>query len=91
MKRGFLGTCWLLLLLVLFSTPLWSQAANGSLTGIVVDETAGVVPGAEVTLTSQASEKSFTKVSSEGGTFTFPALVPGLYDLRAELSGSRPT
>lgn len=87
MKRGFLGTCWLLLLLVLFSTPLWSQAANGSLTGIVVDETAGVVPGAEVALTSQASEKSFTKVSSEGGTFTFPALVPGLYDLRAELSG----
>ena len=56
MKRGFLGTCWLLLLLVLFSTPLWSQAANGSLTGIVVDETAGVVPGAEVALTSQASE-----------------------------------
>ena len=87
MKRGFLGTCWLLLLLVHFSTPLWSQAANGSLTGIVVDESGGVVPGAEITLTSEASGKSFTRISSEGGTFTIPALVPELYSLRAELTG----
>ena len=87
MKRGFLGACSLLLLLVHFSTPLWSQAANGSLTSIVVDESGGVVPGAEITLTSQGSGRSFTRISSEGGAFTFPGLVPGLYSLRAELTG----
>ena len=87
MKRGFLRIGWLLCLLAHSSGPLWSQAANGSLTGIVVDESGGVVPGAEISLTSQASARSFTKISSAGGTFTFPALVPGLYSLRAELTG----
>lgn len=91
MKRSvFLIFPVVLLLLVgfLLQNPLlWAQATLGSISGKVEDTTGAVIPGAEVILVNEASGQETAKVSGESGTFSFPALTPGLYTVRVSLTG----
>ncbi len=75
------------LLGALFTTAAFSQAANGRLSVSISDSTGGTVPGAEVTVTSQATGRSYTGISSDLGNLTFPSLLPGLYEVRVSLDG----
>ena len=62
---------------------------TGTVSGLVVDTSGQVVPGATLTLTNEASAVARTAVSDERGAFTFRAVPPGSYTVRIELSGFR--
>lgn len=72
---------------LLCAMPSFPQAATGVISGTVVDESGAVVPGAEVSITSAATSRVTNKISSEVGTFVFPALTPGIYKLTARIVG----
>jgi hypothetical protein len=66
---------------------MWAQesAVSGNVSGVVVDSTGAVVPGASLTLTGQAGTKSAQ--STEQGQFTFSQLAPGTYSVKVERQG----
>ena len=76
-----------LLAAALTVAPAFSQAANGSITGSVRDQSGGAVPGAEVKVTSQGSGRVSSAISSDVGSFNVPALIPGLYSVEISLTG----
>jgi hypothetical protein len=61
----------------------------GTITGEVKDESGASVPGATVTAQSVATNAVRTQVSNQAGTYTFPAMPPGTYRVKAELQGFR--
>jgi hypothetical protein len=63
-----------------------AQAAAGAVRGAVRDGDA-VVPGVTVILLNEATSASRETVTNDAGDFSFPAVVPGAYTLRASLPG----
>lgn len=73
-----------MLSLLLISAPALAQTT--SVSGKVVDQSGGVVPGVTVTLTAVTGAVK-TTVTNEVGSFQFPQLAPGTYAIKAELAG----
>jgi Carboxypeptidase regulatory-like domain/TonB dependent receptor/TonB-dependent Receptor Plug Domain len=74
--------------LVASVVPTFGQgSATAEFNGSVVDQSGAVLPGAAITLTEESTGLTRTAVSSDGGRFVLPALQPGVYTVRAELSG----
>src|SRR5688572_30177044 len=63
-----------------------AQSFYGGVRGATRDAT-GVVPGAALTLTNQATAVSLTTVTNDVGEYAFPNTPPGVYTLTATLSG----
>ena len=63
----------------------FAQETTGTLSGRLADSQGLAVPGATITVTGPQGPKSF--VSDAEGRFSAPFLVPGTYDIRAELQG----
>lgn len=53
--------------------------ASSSLIGTVVDQSGGVIPGADVLVKNDATGAEFKTITNENGLFTIPALDPGVY------------
>ena len=68
----------------------YAQSSTATLSGIVIDESNAVVPGVKVTVL--ATSTGFQRENTTGGEgqFSFPALQPGRYSVRAELQGFTP-
>ena len=82
MSRPVLGVVvWLAL-----CAPAYSQTL-GTITGEVKDESGATVPGATVTAQNVATNAVRTQVSNVTGNYTFPAMPPGMYQVKAELQG----
>ena len=64
-----------------------AQGTTSRVTGVITDQSGGVVPGATVALTNDATGVSFTAVSTAAGAYTFEAIQVGTYSLTVELSG----
>jgi outer membrane receptor protein involved in Fe transport len=79
MKRLFLA------LAVVLTPALPAAAQTASLSGTVVDQSGGVVPGATVLLTSPGIRLS--AVSGSRGEYRFTALAPGTYQITVTLVG----
>lgn len=61
---------------------------TATLTGTVADSSGAVLPGATVTVSADTLiGGSRTTTTAATGTYRFPALPPGLYTVKAELSG----
>ena len=75
--------------LALSSGPAFAQA-TGSITGTVLDQDALVLPGVTVVATNTDTGATRETVTSGTGNFTIPALIPGPYEVRAELAGFDP-
>ena len=65
----------------------WAQNISSSVKGVVADSSGAVVVGATCTLTNQASKQVATAISSNDGSFTFPNVLAGNYDLRIQAGG----
>ena len=70
-----------------FTRPLRAQIDMGGVAGTVTDPTGAVAPGAELTLTNEATGVSQKGRSTSSGTYTFEAVPAGSYSLKVELSG----
>src|SRR5918996_5229060 len=69
-------------------TPLaLAQGTTGSINGTVQDNTGAVLPGVTVTASGPAIMGVQSTVTNAQGQYRFPALPPGTYQVRYELSG----
>jgi hypothetical protein len=75
------------LLLGTLVAPLHAQTPSGEISGVVTDTTGSAVPGVTITLTNQATNAVRVAYTNTTGIYVLPALQPGLYTLKAELSG----
>src|SRR5688572_777208 len=73
---------------VALSTPAYAQTL-GTITGEVKDASGAALPGATVTAQNIATNAVRTQQSNEVGAFSFPAMPPGAYMVKAELGGFR--
>jgi Carboxypeptidase regulatory-like domain len=64
-----------------------AQAVYGSISGTITDSSGALVPGATVTITSVDRKTSDTVTTNEQGFYTKERLVPGVYQVKAELQG----
>jgi hypothetical protein len=64
-----------------------AQGTNAAVTGIVTDEQGGVLPGVTVTVRNVDTGTVRTVVTEGDGQYRAPALLPGRYDITAELAG----
>lgn len=77
-------------LLVLLSTPAWSQAVTGELEGWVVDPAGNPLAEALVTTEGPRLQLPRTAQSDPRGYFRIQAVPSGLYTVRLRLIGRRP-
>lgn len=64
-----------------------AQVPTGTISGRVLDQDGGGVPGATITVTSPNLQGERVVVSSMYGDYSIPLLPPGDYTVRVELSG----
>src|SRR5258708_36751925 len=74
-------------LLCLFALPVHAQFDSATVSGVVQDGTGGVLPGADVTLTSVGTGLERRTVTNGAGLYTFPNVPVGEYRVKATLSG----
>src|SRR5262245_17971754 len=72
---------------LLAAAPLWAQSVAGSqLSGTVRDSSGGTLPGAQVTVTKTDTGQSRTALAAADGSYSFPNLPVGPYELKVELN-----
>jgi len=83
------GLNWTLAIVVVLFMPsvLTAQTGTADLTGKVVDQQGGVLPGVLVVARNQDSGVFRQSLSAGNGTFQFPGLMPGVYHVEADLAG----
>src|SRR4030095_12196865 len=90
--RGSAGLCVCVLLCSLLAVgAAFSQdiATKGSIGGKVADSTGAVIPNAKITLSGPTGERTTT--ANESADLEFTTLIPGKYNVKAELSGFKST
>src|SRR5689334_5150618 len=71
----------------LIAIPLAAQTFYGSIVGTVKDPSGGVIPGATVSLTNNATAERRTATTGAQGAYQFVNLNPGNYKLEVEAPG----
>jgi hypothetical protein len=71
----------------LAAVPVSAQAVYGSIGGIVKDTSGAVMPGATITVTSLDRKTVDTVVANESGFYVKDRLLPGVYEVMAEITG----
>src|SRR5215831_8678297 len=87
MKKHHLSVLVLSCFLALWTLPTINAQVSGQLSGIVTDDAGAAVPGAVVTVTQVLSKQARSFVTQMTGTFSFPGLLTGDYDLHIEKPG----
>ncbi|MPY88801.1 MAG: hypothetical protein GEU99_12835 [Luteitalea sp.] len=82
---------WIVFLLSLFALTghVNAQINLSTIRGVIVDQSQGVLPGVDVTVTEVNTNLSRSAVSDDNGNFELADLRPGIYRLTASLSGFR--
>jgi hypothetical protein len=75
--------------MVFLATSGMAQSTNASLNGQVTDQSGAAVPNVALMLTSVATGSVSTATSGSDGSYTFPNLSPGIYNLKASAKGFR--
>jgi len=75
----------------LFLCPFVYGQANGTLSGTVADKTGSVIPGASVTITSQAIGLSREAKTDSSGHYLVPLLPVAFYTIHVEAQGFQTT
>jgi Carboxypeptidase regulatory-like domain len=86
--KSMLAVC-VVTLLAMSGSLAYGQggATTSSLTGVVVDSSGAVIPGADVVLKNNATASEARAVSDATGSFTFPSMPPGTYTVTVSLMG----
>jgi hypothetical protein len=62
-------------------------SSTGTIQGRVADSSGAMLPGVTVTASSPSMIGTQTQITNENGSFRFPAVPPGIYELTFELAG----
>src|SRR6185436_2569687 len=89
MEQRMLKRAVTVVVFVLLWAPLSAQTL-GTITGDVKDSSGATIPGSVVTVTNVGTNATRSQASNEVGAFTFPAMPPGVYVVKAELDGFKP-
>ena len=73
--------------LAVCATPVFAQVVGANLSGRVVDQDGGALPGVTVTITNKANGAAQVTVTNGEGIYRVIALQPAPYIVKAELSG----
>jgi hypothetical protein len=65
----------------------YSQSASTSLRGVVKDPAGAVIPGATITISDQATDKTITTVTNDAGLYQFPQIPPARYLISVAANG----
>jgi hypothetical protein len=84
--RLFLTTA----LLALLPRMAFPQNVTGTISGTVVDDQGQVIPGANVTVTNEATKDARGVTTGATGDFQVTNLLPGTYTVRVEMANFRP-
>ncbi len=86
---GLRTAFWLLALILFGLPPALHAQVTATLTGTVTDQSGGVIPGAQVTLTDETTKESRMVETNATGLYAFPSLAPDAYDLKVSAKGFR--
>jgi Carboxypeptidase regulatory-like domain/TonB dependent receptor-like, beta-barrel len=78
---------WICMVVLLFAVAGARAQTSARFSGTVKDQSGGVVAGAAVTLTNQGTGISRTTTTESDGTYLFPLVEPGVYQLTVQHSG----
>ncbi len=87
MNKKFFKASLILLFVLSLTSMSMAQRQTGSIHGTVIDDQGNILPGANVTLSGPALLGTRNYVASEAGKFRFPALLPGMYEVKVEMPG----
>ena len=73
--------------LVTLTSAAFAQITSATITGTIKDETGGLLPGVDVTVSNVQTGLKRSVVTDGNGYFTVPGLAPGTYEARATLQG----
>jgi hypothetical protein len=65
----------------------WAQGLTGQISGTITDTTGGVLPGVTVTIKNANTGLTRETVTGSNGTFVFPDLLAGTFDLTVTMTG----
>jgi protocatechuate 3,4-dioxygenase beta subunit len=60
---------------------------NSTISGTVEDSRNALIPGVTISATNTQTSVETRTLTNEAGAYNFPALIPGTYRLKAELTG----
>jgi hypothetical protein len=75
----------------LVASHLVLAQSTGTITGRVVDSTGGAVAGSTLTATNTGRGVTRTTATNSDGLYTILSLQPGIYDVKAEMTGFNPS
>jgi Carboxypeptidase regulatory-like domain len=84
MRRAILTV---IILILAVSTAVGQEA--GQINGVIADSSGGVIPGVSVTAVERGTGISRDTVTGANGRYSFVAMRPTTYEIRAELTGFR--
>jgi len=73
--------------LVALTSAAFAQITSATITGTIKDETGGLLPGVDVTVSNAQTGLKRSVVTDGNGYFTVPGLAPGTYEARAAIQG----
>src|SRR5713226_8026266 len=85
--KGVTSVLTLVFLTTLLAIESRGQTTNGTILGVVSDESAARMPGVTVTITNRETGISRKVVTDEAGRYRASVLPLGDYEVRAELAG----
>jgi len=75
------------LICLLLATSALGQSTFGTITGTVTDPSGAVVPGAQITITDQATGVAYHAKTGPDGVYALPDVPVGTYNARVESKG----
>jgi len=76
-------------LCIFYSPSAWAQVTSGSLTGVILDPTGAVIPGAQVVLTDTNKGYNYPTASDAVGRYLITNLPPSSYSISVTAKGFR--
>jgi iron complex outermembrane recepter protein len=79
------------LILLLLCLPALAQSPNGEINGTVMGPDGAGLPGAMIRIRSQSGGETIRLAAGSHGLYRAPGLLPGRYEMQAEIEGYFPT
>src|SRR5438874_7596672 len=87
MTRKLVGFVCLVVVSLVYGTLAVAQTSSAKISGVVADQSGGVLPGVQVTVRNVGTGVARNFTTDERGRYTAPELVPGAYEVTASLTG----